>query len=349
MCAYSVIEQQIAFTLADPDRRLVAAALDCDQAIAGQRRFRRTSNGWLLTLARPPLDRLEYKLLITGRNGSTQVLCDPENPERVRTAFGERSVALLPGYRAPAWRTARKVGPALVERLVVESPSLGHIPVDVWCPLGLVAEEPAPILVVNDGPEYAELADLTTYAATMVATVTLPPFRMALVHPVERDEWYTANPAYIAATHSLLDLVSRTYNTTPDPVVMGASLGGLSALLVGLDEASRFGGVVSQSGSFFQPRLDEQESSYPFFERVTRTVGGILDTVTTSRPLVLGMTCGAMEENLANNEAMAAALRRQGHRVSFRAVQDLHNYTAWRDSLDPTLTMVLRSLWGAKG
>jgi hypothetical protein len=30
-------------------------------------------------------------------------------------------------------------------------------------------------------------------------------------------------------------------------------------------------------------------------------------------------------------------------------VHDLHNYTAWRDSLDPALTDLLRSVWGAQG
>jgi enterochelin esterase family protein len=56
-----------------------------------------------------------------------------------------------------------------------------------------------------------------------------------------------------------------------------------------------------------------------------------------------------MEENFANNQAMAASLTSQGHDVRFRAVADLHNYTAWRDSLDPTVTKLLRSVWCAKG
>ena len=43
---------------------------------------------------------------------------------------------------------------------------------------------------------------------------------------------------------------------------------------------------------------------------------------------------------------MAAALRRAGHHVTHSEVADLHNYTAWRDSLDPHLTEVLRDLWG---
>ncbi|QIM20323.1 hypothetical protein G7075_02820 [Phycicoccus sp. HDW14] len=66
-------------------------------------------------------------------------------------------------------------------------------------------------------------------------------------------------------------------------------------------------------------------------------------------PLVVGMTCGALEENAANNRDMANALGRAGHDVRYREVADLHNYTAWRDALDPTLTDVLRTVWSSEG
>ena len=62
--------------------------------------------------------------------------------------------------------------------------------------------------------------------------------------------------------------------------------------------------------------------------------------------LVVGLTCGALEENAANNRDMAAALRRAGHDVRYREVAGLHNYTAWRDALDPGLTDVLHAVWG---
>ena len=37
---------------------------------------------------------------------------------------------------------------------------------------------------------------------------------------------------------------------------------------------------------------------------------------------------------------------RDGHQVTYAEVADLHNYTAWRDALDPHLTQVLRDVWG---
>ena len=56
------------------------------------------------------------------------------------------------------------------------------------------------------------------------------------------------------------------------------------------------------------------------------------------------MTCGTLEENLANNRIMARALSAQGHDVTLREVRDVHSYTAWRDAFDPWLTGLLREV-----
>jgi len=183
------------------------------------------------------------------------------------------------------------------------------------------------------------------------------------MRPVDRDEWYAANPAYVAATLDWLDHVGDTVGVSGRPAIMGASLGGLCAVLVALAGQPRFSAVLSQSGSFFTTTLDAQESSHPHFDRVTREVARI-HRMAASAPdvpsgqvpsdqgppeqlLDVALTCGALEENLANNHAMAETLSRLGHRVSLREVADLHNYTAWRDSLDPVLTDLLRSAWSA--
>jgi enterochelin esterase family protein len=58
------------------------------------------------------------------------------------------------------------------------------------------------------------------------------------------------------------------------------------------------------------------------------------------------LTCGAPEENLANNRAVATALRRQGHAVTLNVNRDAHNYVGWRDALDPHLVDLLARAWG---
>ena len=180
-----------------------------------------------------------------------------------------------------------------------------------------------------------------------MASGALPPHRVALAHPVIRDAWYSGSPQYLRTIAAAgLDGLEERYAVRGPVVVAGASLGGLTALLLGLLAAPRVGGVFSQSGSFFQVRHDDSESGYRYFGRISRLVQTVLDMRHADHPLVVGMTCGALEENVANNRDMASALRRAGHDVTLREVEDLHNYTAWRDSLDPTLTDVLRRVWG---
>jgi enterochelin esterase-like enzyme len=337
-----VVGSTLVFTLDDSDRSLRRVILDCDDAIWGPRRFRRTARGWSLTIGLPDLQRLEYRLVITRRDGETVVVLDPDNPERVPTAFGQRSVALLPGYEPPAWTRFVVSRRAWATRdLVVSTRHVGDLPVQIWAPSRVADTSRLPLLVVLDGPEMVRLASLDQYAAAMIGSQALPPFRMMLCQPVHRDEWYSANPDYLAAEVYALNVVSDSYGVAPDQVVvMGASLGGLTALLLALGDGFAFAGALSQSGSFFTANLDPQEASYPWFDQITAAVSA-LDHA-ERRPMPLALTCGATEENAANNRAMARRLRLAGHDVRYREVPDLHNYTAWRDTWQPVLTDLLR-------
>jgi enterochelin esterase family protein len=78
-----------------------------------------------------------------------------------------------------------------------------------------------------------------------------------------------------------------------------------------------------------------------------RFVGGVHRARSHTEPLPTIMTCGAEEENVHNNRLMAAALVAQGYDAHLHEVTDTHNYTSWRDALDPHLTRLLRRAWSA--
>ena len=274
--------------------------------------------------------------MVTPRHG--EPVLDPENPVTVRTAFGDRSVLEMPGYSAPWWLLAPRVEGRL-DPHTLRGETTHEVPVTVWSPVDLPDDDPAPMLLVHDGAEYDQLAGITAYSGALVAAGQLPPHRLALAHPVIRDAWYSGSPQYLRTIAAAgLDGLGERYAVRGPVVVVGASLGGLTALLLGLLAAPRVGGVYAQSGSFFQVRHDEAESGYRYFGRISRSVQAVLDMRHAEHPLTVGMSCGALEENVANNRDMAAALRRAGHDVALREVPDLHNYTAWRDALDPGLT-----------
>jgi enterochelin esterase-like enzyme len=190
---------------------------------------------------------------------------------------------------------------------------------------------------VHDGPEYDALAGLTRYAGAMIAAGELPPFRVALLAPGHRDEWYSGSALYARAlTTGVLPALEPVA-----PIGMGASLGALAMLHA---HARRpFDGLFLQSGSFFVPRHDAHESRFPRYRRVVRVVRELYRDA--GRPVPVSLTCGVAEENLANNRLMAHALNAQGFHALLHVNPDMHNYTAWRDALHPHLTRLLATVW----
>ena len=72
-----------------------------------------------------------------------------------------------------------------------------------------------------------------------------------------------------------------------------------------------FDALFLQSGSFFAPVTDAQERRFSRFEPVTRFTAEVTQAVADPHPVPVVLTCGVLEENLANNRAMTNALRRR--------------------------------------
>jgi enterochelin esterase-like enzyme len=180
----------------------------------------------------------------------------------------------------------------------------------------------------------------------MITAGTLPPFRVALVAPGDRDDEYAANPRYAATLHQRVVPALRQAVAVTEPVVgMGASLGGLAMLHAQRALPGLLGGLFLQSASFLTVDLDPQEQQrFSRFAQVSVYVADVLRTVPHETVPVV-MTCGLAEENLANNRQMAATLTKQHYTVELIEVPDAHNYVGWRDAFDPGLTTLLRSVW----
>ncbi|TDV55101.1 alpha/beta hydrolase [Actinophytocola oryzae] len=342
-----VTDDSVTFRLPDADSalestRLLPALSLPDTGLE----FTFDDGSWRLTLPRPPVDRMEYRLQLRHPAGDLEEICDPGNPLRAPGAFGDKSVVEFPGYTAPDWLAAH-VADAEVTDLAVPAPLLGgEVAVRLWSPAQ--AAEPLPLLVAHDGPEYDALSGLTAYAGAMVESGTLPPFRVALLAPGNRDEEYAANPRYAATLHQRVLPTLRQLVAVREPVVgMGASLGGLAMLHAQRALPGLFGGLFLQSASFLTVDLDPQEQHrFSRFGQVSVYVADVPRSV-PSETVPVVMTCGLAEENLANNRQMAAILARQGYDARLVEVADAHNYVGWRDAFDPSLTALLRAVWTA--
>ena len=344
----SADDDTMTFRVADPEQVLAGVRLQQDVGIPADRLdFRRAGDRWELQLERPPVERLEYLLELRYPGGSSKVVTDPANPRQVRGAFGRKSVLEFGGYAEPGW-LQDQADPGTATVFEVPAPALDcpgqncTIAVRIWSPAGSPDDEPLPLLVVHDGPEYDALAGLTRYLGAGVAGGWLPKLRAALLSPGQRNNWYSANSRYARAlADRVIPVVTQTVASTVR-IGMGTSLGALAMLHAHCRHPGIADGLFLQSGSFFVPTLDSNECRFPYYRRITAFTAALQAGGLPDVPVPVVMTCGEIEENAANNRFTLALLRSAGYPASLHEVADVHNYTAWRDALDPCLTELVR-------
>ena len=332
----------VCFRLRDHDHRLTGVRLASGLPVPDPHfSYDPAGRVWELRLPRPAVHRIEYKLELAHTGGATETVCDPDNPRRVPGGYGDSSELWCDDYREPDWLHLPPA-PGDWREVYLPMPSVrAEMVARVWSPA-----TPTPnVLVAHDGPDYHRYGELGRYAAAMIGAGRVPPFHVVLLPPGERFEWYSANPAYARALAlEVLPKLSAELGTSRPVVGVGASLGALAMLHCQRRHAAGFAGLFLQSGSFFQPRFDRQESGFRRYLRIVRFTGRVLRRA--DGPAVpVAMTCGSVEENLANNAAMARVLAGHGYPVAFAEVPDAHNWIGWRDALDPHLTDLLQRVF----
>ena len=312
--------------------------------------FDKTTKTWSLRFPRPNADRMEYMLVLTHKDGGEEWIPDPANPVKAPGPFGAKSVIEFPGYEPPGWLDAEPVPQSAIHETEIKSRTLrAQLRTQIWTSPGSSPDEPLPLLIAHDGPEYNELSDLLKLLQLRVADGTLPAMRAALIAPHDRDQTYSASAAYARALSyeilPALDAIAPVPHGRRMRAGMGASLGGLAMLHVHRMNPATFGALFLQSGSFFRQRYDKQEAGFARFGRISRFMGRVLTAEGWAHPIPMTMTCGTVEENLKNNRATLAALERQGYDVYLHENRDAHNWVGWRDTFDPHLVDLLRKVW----
>jgi enterochelin esterase family protein len=334
-----VLPDAVELTVPDSDGRFSSVKLA--QEVARPRLgpdFTQADGAWHLRFPRPDADRLEYLLELDG-----ELHPDPANPLVAPGPFGDKSVIEWPEYVPPAWLDS-VADTGRVETLELRSRRLtARVPVQLYATPDPPAQD-APLLVVHDGPEYAAYSAFTRFLDVMSWEERIPPLRAALIQPVDRDETYSASALYAATlVRELLPQIERRFPHGPR-VGVGASLGALAMLHAHRRHPQVFDALLLQSGSFFRQRWDKHEAGFGRYARITRFVGTVLRGGGVSRPIPVAVTCGTAEENLANNLAVAEALDRDGYTVWLGQIRDGHNWTNWRDALDPHLTTLIEAV-----
>jgi enterochelin esterase family protein len=329
------------FRLPDQDQKLTGVRLVSGVLGSPDFAYLPGERRWELRVPMPAADRIEYKLELIHRDGRRETICDQDNPRRAPGGYGDSSVLCCPAYREPDW-LHEPAAPGDWHETGLPSPALGgEVIARVWSPAGGADR----VLVAHDGPDYDRYAGLGRFTAASIAAGRVQPYHLVLLPAGDRNEWYSASRTYARAlAGDLLPRLAARLGTDRPMVGAGASLGALAMLHAQRRHPGRFAGLFLQSGSFFQPRLDSQESGFARWLRIVRFVG-LVRRAAGGPAVPVAMTCGAVEENLANNRDLAEVLRAQGYQVSFAANRDAHNWIGWRDALDPHLTSFLRRVW----
>jgi enterochelin esterase family protein len=121
-----------------------------------------------------------------------------------------------------------------------------------------------------------------------------------------------------ALISEVMPRVASMYNVRKDPegtAILGASMGGLESMIIGLRHPDRFGWVGGESSALENLNFDGE---IPSFTRISHKIQ---------------MVCGHNDELLDSNKRLVAWLRGRGQEVDLDVPEGTHSYIVWREGL----------------
>jgi enterochelin esterase-like enzyme len=272
--------------------------------------------------------RVEYKLVVDGK-----WIEDPFCPNQIDNGVGGRNSYFVVGdFAEPAELEERRgVAKGRVEEFDFTSKLLANTRrVYVYLP-PTYQRNPTqrfPVLLVHDGGEYLNRAKLGVVLDNLGASGDIPRLIAVMVDPVDRTREYRADEDYARfVEQELLPQIDRTYRTLTDAgsrAVMGASLGGLISVYLGLTRPQLFSKVGGQSSALMveSGRLAELANKL-------------------ATPLSFYFDVGEYEPSfIPGHQQLVPLLEAKGCRYFYQVVPGGHNWTSWRAHLKDLLTFL---------
>jgi enterochelin esterase-like enzyme len=290
---------------------------------------------------------------------------DPLNPKAFSMQFNEKSDATTwidqPSRRSYAEGPHAPAEPYVAERPNVARGTVATFELDsailgnrrrisIYTPPGAPrGDSRCNFLLVFDRAAYLTGVPTPTILDNMLADGVLRPTVAVLVgnaEPPARGRDLPPNAQFQAfLKKELLPWVRARYRYTNDPrrsVVAGASYGGLAAAYTALMNPDVFGGVLSQSGSYWWwPQFSDDTATYD----LTSDAGWVARQYVSAPklPLRFYMDVGTWEgiRMLLPNRTFRDVLQARGYEVAYQEFDGGHDFPAWRATFPTGLTTLL--------
>lgn len=280
--------------------------------------------------------RLDYRFIVDGQEG-----VDPRNPRFVPSGFGPSSELRMPAYVAsPELQDKNSYPTGQLHEHTLSSAMLNQIrSFFVYTPAGQLVGAKLPSLYVHDGTDALNFIKMQRLMDTLIGRKEIPPMVVVFIPPINREVEYKRNDAFADfIAQEIVPFIQETYQTDPDPAktaTMGASMGGLISLHLGMRHPDKFGLIAGQSGAY------------------TRDEGVILQAIETQPrlPLKLHLIIGSYEtaiypnpegDFLAGNRQLNDILTRKGYEFSYTEFAQGHSWGLWEAQIGSALKYLYR-------
>jgi len=291
---------------------------------------------WAATIDLPHGSRIEYKFEVE-RGGHRELIVDPLNPVLAHDPFGANSVCQGFGYERPDWTFEHDESRrGRVESFSVRSRLFGgERHVEAYLPARFRTNRRYPLLVVHDGIDYRNFAQLQVVLDNLIHRLEIPPLIAVMTQSPDRLREYAGydKHADFLATELLPAITDRypLINEASSRSLMGASFGGVASLHGAWRHPGLWGKLLLQSGSFAFSDIGRHHRG-PVFDPVVRFMNEFRE-----RPGVpsdrIYLSCGIYESLIYENRSLLPKLQAQGIDVRLDESRDAHNWENWRDRL----------------
>jgi enterochelin esterase-like enzyme len=307
-----------------------------DKAFQNQGKKIPNTNIWILKASFPKNARLDYKILVDGKNW----ILDPENPHQQWSGVGggsPNSELQMPDWKEDAEQKSRTdIAHGVVKTdLLFNSKILNYqVTYGVYLPAGYEKLGKLPVMYVTDGYEYMhpQLGNMITVLDNLIAEKKIKPIAAVFVdhrEPVNRSnnrrmQELAMSSAYLDFfTKELLPEIEKNYPVTTDAKqrgIMGTSMGGLTATYFAFTKPDVFGLAGIQSPAFWTKPQIYQLCSNP-----------------ANPTMKISMTSGLINDTSKESRKMKEVLEASSCVYHYREVNEGHSWGNWRNLIDDVL------------